>query len=50
MMFINGGNSMAKKPEYIKRYEAMKKSSPDFFNSDYEEYEALVIKTDTLEL
>lgn len=35
---------MAKKPEYIKRYEAMKKSSPDFVNSDYEEYEALVIK------
>ncbi len=35
---------MAKKPEYLRRYEAMKKANSGFLNSDYEEYEALVIK------
>ena len=35
---------MSKKPEYIKRYENMKKNSLGFFSSDYEEYESLVLK------
>lgn len=35
---------MARKPEYVKRYENMMKNCPDFYNSDYDEYEALIIK------